>query len=387
MFYNYQEISFQNLYKEYLQIAGALSNLYSDSNVPYLYYRAAENIFCMAFAAINHSRADASIDASKESIGIGLKTFLHGNGKTFQKVAEFNAIRNQLDGKSTDEIIEIIVNARNARIDASNEIYGLDQTIYHCVTRDIGKFFLYELPMQTIQIPDIHGIVTDKNTIKFSDSIHSYSFNISKSTLYKQFSFSNTPLETIDIEILDNPLAMLKNLLFQKSNQAIIQQQPDLFASSPQHQESIYLPLYAPSSDTGEPAKKSGLNQWNAEGRVRHPDEVYIPVPAWIHQKFSGFFPDSKDELFELHLPNRQVLSAKMCQAGLKGLMSNPNKALGKWILRDILQVPEGHLVTKEILDTVGIDSIYIEKSDHLKYKIDFAKTGSFEQFKEQYAD
>lgn len=365
-----------------MQIAGALSNLYSDSNVPYLYYRAAENIFCMAFDAINHSRADASIDASKESIGIGLKTFLHGNGKTFQKVAEFNAIRNQLDGKSTDEIIEIIVNARNARIDASNEIYGLDQTIYHCVTRDIGKFFLYELPMQTIQIPDIHGIVADKNTIKFSDSIHSYSFNISKSTLYKQFSFSNTPLETIDVEILDNPLAMLKNLLFQQSSQAINLQQPNLFASSHQHQESIYLPLYAPSSDTGEPAKKSGLNQWNAEGRVRHPDEVYIPVPAWIHQQFSGFFPDNKDELFELHLPNRQVLSAKMCQAGLKGLMSNPNKALGKWILRDILQVSEGHLVTKEILDTVGIDSIYIEKLDHLKYKIDFAKTGSFEQFK-----
>ena len=49
-----------------------------------------ENIFCISFGANNLSRSDISVDAGKNGIGIGLKTFLQSNGKTFQKVAEFN---------------------------------------------------------------------------------------------------------------------------------------------------------------------------------------------------------------------------------------------------------------------------------------------------------
>jgi len=33
-------------------------------------------------------------------------------------------------------------------------------------------------------------------------------------------------------------------------------------------------------------ADKSGLNQWNARGRDRNPNEVYIPIPAEIHKNF-----------------------------------------------------------------------------------------------------
>ena len=36
--------------------------------------------------------------------------------------------------------------------------------------------------------------------------------------------------------------------------------------------------------------EKSGLNQWNAGGRPRHSDEVYIPIPSEIHKNFQGFF-------------------------------------------------------------------------------------------------
>lgn len=48
----------------------------------------------------------------------------------------------------------------------------------------------------------------------------------------------------------------------------------------------------------------------------------------------------------------------KICQEDGKALMSNPNKDLGKWILRDVLHVEEGHLITYEDLLKIGIDSI-----------------------------
>ena len=82
-----------NEYFNLLKIVGGISNLFSNSDVPYLYYRAAENIFCKAFDANNLSRGDSSADASKNSTGIGLKTFLNYNGKSLQKVAEFNKDR------------------------------------------------------------------------------------------------------------------------------------------------------------------------------------------------------------------------------------------------------------------------------------------------------
>ena len=46
MFYDKQPVSNQNNYKEMLKIIGQLSNLFSESNCPYLAYRAHENIFC-----------------------------------------------------------------------------------------------------------------------------------------------------------------------------------------------------------------------------------------------------------------------------------------------------------------------------------------------------
>ena len=142
------------------------------------------------------------------------------------------------------------------------------------------------------------------------------------------------------------------------------------------------MPLYATSSKDLEPGVASGVNQWNAGGRDRNQDELYIPVPAWIHKKFEGFFPNNNDDKFELELPNGTVLNAKMCQAGQKGLMSNPNKALGKWVLRDVLKVPVGTLVDRKYLDMIGIDSVIVFKISKTKYKIDFASTGKFEEFK-----
>ena len=77
-------------YAKLLKSVGALSKLFSESPEPYISSRAAENIFCKAFAAENLSRSDASADASKDGVGFGIKTFLHKNGEPMEKVAEFN---------------------------------------------------------------------------------------------------------------------------------------------------------------------------------------------------------------------------------------------------------------------------------------------------------
>ena len=57
MFFNKQTEKQQQEYQNFLKIVGCLSNLFSDSEVPYLYYRIAEKIFCRAFNADDLSRS------------------------------------------------------------------------------------------------------------------------------------------------------------------------------------------------------------------------------------------------------------------------------------------------------------------------------------------
>ena len=75
MFYEKQPKQQQEDYKEMLSIIGSLSNLFADSSTPMLYYRAHENAFCKYFEADNLGREDCSADASKDKMGIGLKTW------------------------------------------------------------------------------------------------------------------------------------------------------------------------------------------------------------------------------------------------------------------------------------------------------------------------
>lgn len=130
--------------------------------------------------------------------------------------------------------------------------------------------------------------------------------------------------------------------------------------------------------------EKSGLNQWNAGGRNRDYDEVYIPIPAWIHKKFKGFFPE-RDKAFNLRLPGKEIISAKVCQDGNKALMSNPNKKLGEWLLRKVLNLKKGELLTYKKLLDVGVDSVLITKNSTTEFEIDFKKVGTYSDFKNQY--
>jgi hypothetical protein len=70
MFFDSQSEYNQEQYIKYLQLIGSLSNLFSESPTPYLYYRIAEKIFCRAFEAEDLSRGDVSVDAKKNGLGI-----------------------------------------------------------------------------------------------------------------------------------------------------------------------------------------------------------------------------------------------------------------------------------------------------------------------------
>jgi hypothetical protein len=381
MFFKNQPLEQQKQYIKLLQVVGSLSNLFSDSKTPYLYYRAAENIFCKALEANNLSRGDISFDAFKGDIGIGLKTFIHAKGTKYEKVAEFNKDIDKFRFLDDEGIMKKIAELRNNRIGVAERAHGTKKMIYHLVTRKDGKFEIHEEEMHYIhnKTLKLDKKKTSKKTIFFKDKYCEYKFSISKSTLFKKF-ICNNPIEVFDIDILDDPFEFLLN---EQSNQYyMVHEQEEQF-------EHIYLPLYSAKNKDVMP--RSGLNAWNADdsNRPRKPNEVYIPIPSWIHKQFEGFFPYNRHtgakKSFELVLPDNKTLSASICQKGGKGFMSNPNKDLGKWILRKVLQVPEYQVVTYDDLDRIGIDSVIVTKLDEFKFKINFASTGSYADFEEEF--
>ena len=120
-------------------------------------------------------------------------------------------------------------------------------------------------------------------------------------------------------------------------------------------------------------------------GRPRNPNEVYIPIPIWIHKVFPDFFP-SRDTDFELMLPDKTPLSAKVCQDNSKALMTNPNSALGKWLLRQVMDLDEKELLTYEQLEGLGIDSVVVYKHSDRNYSIDFRALGTYDEFENEYS-
>jgi len=356
-------------YERLLKAVGSFSRLFSESPEPYLAYRAAENLFCKAFKAENLSRSDASADASKDKVGFGIKTFLEGRGKSMQKVAEFNSDHALFRALGAEEKIKKIAELRNERIETTKRIFGLEKIIYHCVARQVGKILIYETPAPPIKIERIKNVRVTGNTIQFSDPSADYSFSNSKSVLYKRFVTENILLQ-VPVRILEDPFTQIEKII----------EAGGLIFAPIKVLPHVFLPLYSVRGETKHVPDKSGLNQWNASGRPRDPNEIYIPIPSWIHQKFPNFFPP-RDEAFELTLPDRATMSAKVCQDNNKALMSNPNSALGKWLLRDIMNLKERELLTYDKLQTIGLDSVVVYKVDGKTYDIDFTRIGAYERF------
>ncbi len=366
-----------NDYFNMLALLSSLSKLFSESSTPYLDYRITENLFCKYFEAINDSRSCTAYDARIGNLGIGIKTF-GIKSASVEKIAEFNKLKPKLDQYSGKDLARALARFRNDRIEFANEIYNINDSIYHIVGRCDGGLNIFNTSYKTIDINDIHEVKDNGSSISFVSGEDFYSFNKSKSVLMKRFILPER-FKHIPVEIIDDPLLLLSELLDRKT--PVIENK-----TKTKGLDYVVLPLYSTRGGIHVP-ERSGLNQWNARGRSRNENEVYIPVPAIIHQKFPDFFP-SHEITFVLQLPDGNLMSAKMCQQGDKGLMSNPNSALGEWILRKVLKKRPGELVTINDLNTFGIDSVLVEKTHKMNeegkeiYSISFTSS-SYENYQD----
>jgi hypothetical protein len=359
-------------YVQLLQAVSQLSGLFSQSAVPYINYRVAENIFCRAFNANNLSRSDTAFDASLNKLGIGIKTFIISGSGSVEKVAEFNQLSTELARYTGKELALKLAGFRNERIELAKRTYGIDDSQYHVIGRSDGRLILFEDEYGSIDTENIQSIKSSNAGISFDDGKNHYGFNKSKSTLFKRFSVPDSAF-LVDVEILSDPFDILLQMFNQQGG---FRRDPMLTKGV----DYVILPLYSVRGKTRQVQEKSGLNQWNAGGRARDYGEVYIPIPMQIHHLAPDFFP-GRDVEFELTVPTGETLRAKVCQDNSKALMTNPNKDLSQWLLRKVLKLKEGELATIKKLDKLGFDSVYVQKTGTRSYKIDIAKTGSYEGF------
>jgi hypothetical protein len=360
-------------YLKLLSAVSKLSGLFSESSIPFINYRVAENIFCRSFNAGNLSRSDTAFDANFNSVGVGLKTFTCNSNNSTEKVAEFNSLSRVLSESKGKDLAIKLGEFRNDRINLATRIYDIESSLYHIVARKEKELLLYETDYNTIDINNIHSVKDNKASLQFEDGNNFYSFNYSKSTLFRKFIIPQNAFR-LPIEIIEDPYTLLLELFENKD----LKLAKDKLIKG---ENFVILPLYSTrNKDKKEVAKKSGLNQWNAGGRKRDFGEIYIPIPSELHKKYPNFFP-KRDQEFNLQIPSGEVFSAKVCQENSKALMTNPNKALSDWLLRKVLQLKDGELATMEKLDKLGFDSVIINKDKKADFKIDIMKTDTFTNF------
>ena len=415
MFYDIQTEEHKESYKRMLTIVGKISRLFSTAEEPYLYYRAHENIFSKYFDVDNNARHDDSADAysTEQGVGIGLKTWV---GRDDQKVAEFGRLRPNYEGLGGMELIQQIAEYRNTRIRTTLNSHGLHEMIYHIVKRVPNAMQIYEAAFDYI---DREHIVLDEhrgnaNNVYFNDGHHTYHFNKSKSTLYMIFEDMEL-LDEFEVEIVDDPYELLEMTF----NENVVEEDEETATNNREHEivraftervtryQQLCLRLYATDRDGRKYVpERSGLNQWNANGRARDVNEVYIPYLKEDRERSLDFFPP-RDTPFTLILPDNTEISAKVCQRAYrklsdaeyenlseeekriedektlvgKSIMSNPNKVLGKWLLRDVLQIEEGTVITYDMLRVYNIDCVIFTKREEGVYSVDFGELGTYERF------
>lgn len=179
--------------------------------------------------------------------------------------------------------------------------------------------------------------------------------------------------DILDIRIIDNPFEILLLL----KDRIVADEEMETKKAGVDY---IILPLYSIRGGFKNVPERSGLNQWNANGRPRIYGEVYIPIPKKIHNFCPDFFPP-REIAFNLITPNNEKLDVKVCQDNSKALMSKPNKALANWLLKIALGLKEREILTYERLENLGFDSVIIFKESNKNFRIDIRKIDSYEKF------
>lgn len=371
-FYPKQSLKDRNKYSDLISGVVQMSSIHTDSPKPYIPYRVAEKMFCNAFSAEDKARQDVPVDAVKLKDGVGIKTFVSGSGfRKYEKIAEFvNRKKYPLNEKNVSEMVKQVSEYRNKRIEDTVKSFALSNTVYHYLVRDIRRIYICECPMLPVDMPSISLLHAQPkgNIVRFKDKFFNYYFHLSKHTLFKEFSYEKSfctikVAERIDKNLLTWAISELSN-------------KETLDESKLKKYDYVVLPLY--STRDGDVPEKSGLNQWNAGGRPRDPNELYIPIPRIVHEVKTDFFPP-RDKKFILHTQSGKQFSAKVCQDNSKALMSDPNKDLGRWLLRDVLELPEGRIATYEDLRKKKADTVIIYKINANEYEISLHSFGSFE--------
>ncbi|MGL5639675.1 MAG: hypothetical protein ACRCW7_10105 [Cetobacterium sp.] len=394
-------------YKKFLKIFGALSALFKDTTEgtnaqkPYLYYRNHEQLFARVFSVEDLTRKDGAfdmlLDKGSERIGIGLKTWIHSNDITFQKVAEFNKASNLIKYGDPENVIRQVAELRNERLLLDKRLHNTNKDVYHFITRDDGVMNIVEGEYRLIDLDSIELTKYSDKSYEFKDQYHNYRFNKSKSTLFKKFDASETEvIEKISIEQLNDPFELLEKLHVDGMS---LQQSLDLLkqkeSSTKKSKESIYLPLYQDKGEGRIVTASSGVNMRHGKPKAigsntpRPEFEIEVRISTWIHRVFPGFFgidAFNSEEIatsnFNLILPDGRKLAGRIKQANGKSLQTNPQGALGEWILKDVLGLENREVVTMELLEKLGIDSLKITKVDDNNFKITVAETFAYEKFK-----
>lgn len=415
-----QQFKFDSsLYQELLQSVATMTLLFSDGPHAYIDYRFVEKLFVLATNGKDISRSDKVFDAivgSPQNIGVGVKTFIiSGNAQSsLEKVQEFTRFSGSgaFDNLTKAEIAFKASEYRNKTVIADSQEYGIDvsKSIYHCLVRSAGAGVIHEEPyplisLEKIQPIDNQGRILDdfpdgNKGIRFSDGENVYSYSKSKSVLMKKFDLAqHKTLRPIPLTIDQDIWKKIANSIIQKSlvEALTISETQSRIAEDAKKLvpglDYVILPLYSTRGNTKTVEAASGINQWNAKGRVRKYGEAYIPIPALVHRIAPDFFPE-RDKPFELVLPNSpDPVVAKVCQQGSKALMSNPNDRLCRWLYKvidsnfsdhDFDRPPIREPFTYSDLQQVGRDSVIVIKdraSNHSKYEIRFAGLGSYEDF------
>ena len=405
-------------YVELLQAVASMSRLYSDNPVAYVDSRFVERLFIQSTGAKDLSRSYKSFDALvSPDIGVGVKTFLSASGRSKrEKVAEFPryAQDGEFLGLTPKQLALKVAGFRNKRVlsDANELAIDIDKSIYHCLVRTSKGAVIHEEPYRIVDIVNIqptdkHGKVVSKwptqtRGVFFTDGKSNYNYNTSKNVLFKEFKLASKP-KMIELAIFDDIYDRVMSwfevskksgfsVTDNSGKQLLVVEEP---STSKPGVDYVILPLYSTRGGGKNVPPKSGINQWNAGGRVRKFGETYIPLPSEIRRRYPKFFP-ARDEKFDLVLPNSETLvPSKVCQAGGKALMSDPNTTLGHWIMKvlrpslvdsDFERPTNSNDKPFTYTDflSIGKDSVYVRKSINKSktlYSIEFAPLDSYEDF------
>ena len=416
-------------YLKLLKPVASLSYLFSDNAVPYVNSKFVERLYVIAAGAQDTASDNSSFDAiAPIKVAVGIKTFVSSRSARSEneKIAEFTKDANagMFDGLDDEQLLRKAIELRNLRLASDAKTYGIDisKAIYHCLIRLEGAAIVHEEPMSLVDIPNLEPVDAQGRVLKkigdkvlLSDGLNTYSYNKSKRVLYKRFPVIMPPKPEfgglIHLPINKNILNELSGGMFSDSpnyadNLSVHEtsQQSLIFTSDDEYGEakpykiskdSIILPLYSTKSGKKEVPLRSGINQWNAAGRLRKFGEAYIPIPSWIYNSFPNFLPP-RNQYFRLMLQDGTIQRAKICQDGGKALMTDPNDKLCAWFYSAIEpnltynkimnRLPEKRPYTYEDLVRVGKDSVQLTKAPagaDYDFSLKFSSLGAYEDFKE----